>query len=125
VSKVRSLVVAVAVVWLFVQVSVAAATTVLLITTGNAASALMCTCARGDDHGMCSVHQKPADSARCRMQSAQGELGAALLSMLGPLALPIAVVGIVPAISAPLSEGYDVRLPLDSTAPPDAPPPRG
>jgi hypothetical protein len=58
------------------------------------------------------------------MQSTQDDIGIALLSMLGPLTLPAATVGIVPAISAPLAKGYDDRLPLDSTAPPDAPPPR-
>jgi hypothetical protein len=45
--------------------------------------------------------------------------------MLGPLTLPaVTTVGIVPAMSAPLAKGYDDRLPLDWTAPPDAPPPR-
>ena len=58
------------------------------------------------------------------MQSTQNDLGVALLSMLGPLTLPVATVDIVPAISAPLPKGYDDRLPLDWTAPPDAPPPR-
>ena len=122
-SKVRFLVVPVAVAWLFVHVSVVAATTVLLITTGNAASDLVCTCGHGEDHGMCPMHHEPADSARCRMQSTQNDLGVALLSM-GPLTLPAATVGIMPAISAPLAKGYDDRLTLDWTAPPDAPPPR-
>lgn len=122
--KVRLLVVPVAIAWLFVHVSVAAATTVLLIATGNAASDLVCTCAHGEDHGMCPMHRKPADSARCRMQGAQNDLGAALLSMLGPLTLPASAAGIVPAIAAPLAKGCDDSLPLDWTAPPDAPPPR-
>jgi hypothetical protein len=73
---------------------------------------------------MCPMHHKPVDSARCRMQSTQNDLGVALLSMLGPLTLPAVTVGIVPAISAPLAKGYDDTLPLDWTAPPDAPPPR-
>ena len=123
-SKVRFVVVPVAVAWLFVHVSVVAAATVLLITTGNAAADLVCTCAHGEDHGMCPMHHEPADSARCRMQSTQNDLGVALLSMLGPLTLPAVTAGIVPAISAPLAKGYDDRLPLDWTAPPDAPPPR-
>jgi hypothetical protein len=58
------------------------------------------------------------------MQSTQHDLGVALLSMLGPLTLPVATVGIAPAVAASLSKGYDARLPLDWTAPPDAPPPR-
>jgi hypothetical protein len=124
VSKVRLLVVPVAVAWLFVHGSVVAATTVLLVTTGNAASDLVCTCGHGEDHGMCPMHHKPADSARCRIQSTQNDLGVALLSTLGPLTLPAVTVGIVPAMSAPLAKGYDDTLPLDRTAPPDAPPPR-
>ena len=123
-SKVRLLVVPVAVAWLFVHSSVVAATTVLLITTGNAASDVVCTCGHGEDHGMCPMHHRPSDAARCRMQNTQSDLGAALLSMLGPLTLPAAPVGIMPAISAPIAKGYDDRLPLDWTAPPDAPPPR-
>jgi hypothetical protein len=59
------------------------------------------------------------------MQSTQNEMGIALLSMLGPLTLPTVTDGIVPAISALLAKGYDDNLPLDWTAPPDAPPPRG
>ena len=38
------------------------------------------------------MHHKPADAARCRMQSTQTDLGVALLSMLGPLTLPVATV---------------------------------
>jgi hypothetical protein len=58
------------------------------------------------------------------MQSTQNDIGIALLSMLGSLTLPAVTVGIVPAIPAPLAKGYDDRLPLDWTAPPNAPPPR-
>jgi hypothetical protein len=58
------------------------------------------------------------------MQSTQRELGAALLSMLAPLTLPVATFDIVPVISPSRLNGYDTRLPLDWTAPPDAPPPR-
>jgi hypothetical protein len=58
------------------------------------------------------------------LQSTQNDLGLALHSMLGPLALPVATVDIVAVISAPLPKGYDVTLPLDWTVPPDAPPPR-
>jgi hypothetical protein len=48
----------------------------------------------------------------------------ALISMLGPLTLPVTSVEIVAPISIPLPKGYDGTLPLDWTAPPDAPPPR-
>lgn len=123
-SKVRLFLVPVAVAWLFLHVSVVAATTVLLITTGNAASDLVCTCGHDGDHGMCPMHHKPADSARCRMQSTQTDMGGALLSMLGPLTLPIATVEIAPMVPTSVAKGYDAQLPLDWTAPPDAPPPR-
>jgi hypothetical protein len=70
------------------------------------------------------MHRKPADSARCRRQSTQTDLGMALLSIFGPLTLPVATVEVVAVILTPISKGYDVTLPLDWTAPPDAPPPR-
>ena len=114
-----------AVAWLLVHVSVVASTTVLLLASDGAASDLICTCAHGADHGLCPMHHQPSDSARCRMQRTQTDLGAALLSMLGPLTAPSSTVDIVQVISAPLPKGYGVRLPLDWTAPPDAPPPRG
>ena len=44
--------------------------------------------------------------------------------MLGPLTLPIATVDIVADGLRTVSQGYDAQLPLDWTAPPDAPPPR-
>ncbi len=113
----------VALAWLFLHVSVAVGTTVLLATSGTAAD-IICTCAHGADHGSCPMHGKPADEARCRLQSTQNDLGVALLSMLGPLTLPVATLDIVAVISTPLPKGYDDTLPLDWTAPPEAPPPR-
>jgi hypothetical protein len=70
------------------------------------------------------MHRKPADSARCRLQSTQNDRGLALLSMLGPLTLPVATFDIVAVISAPLPKGFDAMRPLDWNVPPDAPPPR-
>ena len=90
VSKVRSLLVPVALAWLFVHVSVVAGTTALLLTSGASEADIICTCAHGADHGSCPMHGKPADAARCRLQSTQNDLGLALLSMLGPLTLPVA-----------------------------------
>jgi hypothetical protein len=124
VSKIRRFLVPVAIAWLVAHVSIVAGTTVLLVTTGSAASDIVCTCAHGADHGMCPMHHKPVDAARCRMQSTQNDLGTAQLTMLSPLTLPVATVDIVAVISAPLPKGYDASLPLDWTAPPDAPPPR-
>ena len=123
-SKVRRLLVPVAVAWLLVHVSVVAGTTALLLTSGASAADIICTCAHGADHGSCPMHGKPADEARCRLQSTQNDLGVALRSMLGPLTLPVATLDIVAVISTPLPKGYDDTLPLDWTAPPEAPPPR-
>jgi hypothetical protein len=58
------------------------------------------------------------------LQGAQNDLNLALLSMLVLLTPPVATVDVVAVISAPLPKGYDATLPLDWTAPPDAPPPR-
>jgi hypothetical protein len=124
VSKIRRLLVSIAVAWLFVHVSVVTGTTALLLAGGASAADIICTCAHGADHGSCPMHRTRADSARCRLQSTQNDLGLALLSMLCPLTLPVAAVDNVAVISAPLPKGYDASLPLDWTAPPDAPPPR-
>ena len=122
--KIRSLLVPVALAWLFVHVSVMAGTTALLVTRGASEADIICTCAHGADHGSCPMHGKPADAAQCRLQSTQNDLAMALLSMLGPLTLPVATVEIVAVVSTSLPKGYDAAPPLDWTAPPDAPPPR-
>jgi hypothetical protein len=123
VSKVRRLIVQVACAWLFLHVSVVAGTTVLLVATGSAASDLVCTCAHGADHTSCRMHHKPADSARCRLQSTQNDLGFALLSMLGP-PLPVAAATVV--ADATLSRPLEYQPPVlsDGTFSPDPPPPR-
>ncbi|HEY7444923.1 MAG TPA: hypothetical protein VH701_21000, partial [Vicinamibacterales bacterium] len=84
-AKIRRLLVPVAVAWLFVHVSVVAGTAVLLSMSNASAGDIICTCAHGADHGSCPMHRKPADSARCRLQSTQNDLGLSLISMLGPL----------------------------------------
>ena len=123
-AKFRRLLVPVAVAWLLLHVSVVAGTAVLLATSG-AETDIICTCAHGGDHRSCPMHHKPADSARCRMQGTQSDLATALLSMFGPVTLPVATVEVVALISAPIPKGYAATPPLDWTAPPDAPPPRG
>ena len=121
---VRRILVAVAIASLFVHVSVVGGTTALLLATGASQADIICTCAHGGDHGSCPMHGKPADSARCHLQSTQNDLGMALLSILGPLTLSVATPSTVSLISAPLPKGYDITPPLDWTAPPIAPPPR-
>ena len=123
-SKVRRLIVPVACAWLFLHVLVVAGTTVLLVATESGASDLVCTCGHGADHTSCPMHHQPADSARCRLQSTQSDLGFAPLSMLGPLTLPVtAATGVADATP---SRPIDYQLPLlsDGTVPPDPPPPR-
>jgi hypothetical protein len=71
------------------------------------------------------MHRSRSDSARCRLQSTNDDLGMALASMLGPLTLPAPSIEAIPTISAPISNGYDSPFPLDWNVPPDAPPPRG
>jgi hypothetical protein len=69
------------------------------------------------------MHHKPADSARCRLQSTQNDLGFALLSMLGP---PLPVTGAFVIADATLLRPLEYRSPLlsDGTFSPDPPPPR-
>ncbi len=121
----RRFLVPAAVAWLFLHVSVVTGTTALLLTTGTAAADIVCTCAHGADHGSCPMHKTSQGSARCRMQSTQNDLGHALFSMLGPLALPPGAATALTVVSAPVPKGYNSTLPSDWAVPPDAPPPRG
>ena len=121
---IRRLLVPVAAAWLFLHVSVAAGTSVLLIKGGASDADIICTCAHGADHGSCPMHGNPADSTKCRLRSTHSDLGLALLSVLGPLTLPVATADAVAVISARLPKGYDATSLLDWNAPPDAPPPR-
>ena len=113
-SKVRRRIVQVACAWLFLHVSVVAGTTVLLVATGSAAPDVVCTCAHGADHTSCRMHHKPADSARCRLQSTQNDLGFALLSMLGP---PLPVSAAIVVADATLSRPLDTSPQCFRTAP--------
>ncbi len=70
------------------------------------------------------MHHKPADSARCRMQSTQSDLGFALMSMLGPLTLPVMTATAVADVSPSRAIEYQTPLFSNRTAPPDPPPPR-
>lgn len=122
-TKVRRLIGPVALACVFLHVSVIVGTSVLLLTTGSAASDIICTCAHGGDHTSCPMHHKPADSARCRMQNTQSDLGLALLSMLGPLTLPVAATVVVDR-SSPRAIEYRSPFLSDRSAPPEPPPPR-
>ena len=70
------------------------------------------------------MHHKPADAARCRMQSTQSDLGFALLSMLGPLILPVTAASV--AVDAASSYRIEYQPPLitHGSLPPEPPPPR-
>ena len=121
---VRRLIIPIACAWLLLHVSLVAVTTVVLITSGSAASDLVCTCAHGADHTSCPMHHKPVDSARCRLQSTQSDLGFALLSMLGPVTLPVAPATVAADATPSRSIEYQAPLLSDSTLSPDPPPPR-
>jgi hypothetical protein len=70
------------------------------------------------------MHGIPKDSARCRLQSTQDDLGIAVMSVLGPLMLP--ATSNVTTVDAPSPGriGYAAPLPSDWTVPPEPPPPR-
>ena len=124
-SKIRRILGPVAVTWLLLHVSVASGLTTVLLAAGASESDLVCTCGHGADHGLCPMHHKPAGDARCRMQGTQSELGTVLISLLGPITPPFSAGDIVTVDSRALPKGYDTAWPVDWTAPPDAPPPRG
>jgi hypothetical protein len=123
-SMIRSALVRVAIVVLLVHASAVAATTVLLSAGGNAAADLVCTCEHGTDHTQCPMHHDAADSARCHMQSTSHELGTVLLSVFGPLTLPLAAESVaVDGASSPLVGSPSPFLPERATSP-SSPPPR-
>jgi len=124
VSRIRRLLVPVAVACLFLHVSIVAGTAVLLVASGNSETDIICTCAHGADHGSCPMHRKPANSAGCRLQSTQNDLGLALMSMLGPLTLPVVTATVVADLSPSRAIQYEPPLPSDRNLPPDPPPPR-
>jgi hypothetical protein len=121
VLKVRRLIAPIACAWLLMHVFAIAGTTVLLVATG--ASDLVCTCAHDGDHGACPMHHKPADAERCRMQGTQSEVGA-LLTMLGPLTLPLTAATVV--VDTTTSSPIEHQSPFLSNGalPFDPPPPR-
>jgi hypothetical protein len=120
---IRRLIIPVACTGLLLHVSVVAGTTVLVAATGRAGADLVCTCTHGADHA-CPMHHNPADSARCRLQSTQSDLGLALLSALGPLTLPVAAASVVADATPSRPVEYEPPLLSDATLPPDPPPPR-
>jgi hypothetical protein len=124
VSKVRHFLVPITVAWLFLHVSVVIGTTVLVIGTGNSPADIVCTCAHESGHETCPMHHQPAGSERCRLQSAQNELGLALLSVLGSLMLPPAATEVsVDALASSDVANYS-PAPSGRTILPEAPPPR-
>jgi hypothetical protein len=124
VLKFRGLLVPLTAIWLSLHLMVGTGMTIMVLLSGSATSDIVCTCAHGADHGSCPMHRAPSDSTRCRLQSTSDDLGLAVRSMLGPLALPATPVREVAEASAPVPKGYDSTLPLDWTVPPEPPPPR-
>ena len=124
VLKFRGLLAPLTAIWLSLHILGVTGATIMVLVSGITSSDIVCTCAHGADHGSCPMHRTPADSTRCRLQSAEDDLGLALTSMPGPLTLPAASVRAVAEASAFLPKGYDSTLPSDWTVPPEPPPPR-
>jgi hypothetical protein len=124
VSRFRSLVIPLTVAWLSVHVLVLGGTFVVVSSTGDGHD-IVCTCAHGADHGSCPMHRTSTDLIRCRLQNTQDGLGGALMSLLGPVALPATFHAA--AVDAPASRpmGEASPLPFDRIVPPEPPPPRG
>jgi len=124
VPKFRRLLVPLTATWVSLHVLVVTGTTIAVLAASISTSDIVCTCAQGAEHGSCPMHGTPADSTRCRLQSAQDGLGVALMSVLGPMTLPVTSTHVIAETSASRPNGYDAALPLDWTVPPDSPPPR-
>ena len=122
--KFRRLLVPLTLTWVSLHVLVVTGTTIAVLAAGLSAPDIVCTCAQDGDHGSCPMHGTPADSTRCRLQSTQHDLGVALVSVLGPMTLPVTSTYAMAETSAFLPNGYGAALPLDWTVPPESPPPR-
>ena len=120
----RRLLVPLTATWVSLHVLVVTGTTITVLAAGLSMSDIVCTCAEGADHGSCPMHGTRADSTRCRLQSTQDDLGVALMSVLGPMTLPVASTHATADTSPSLLKGYDATLPLEWTVPPESPPPR-
>jgi hypothetical protein len=123
VSKFRSLLLPLTAGWLSVHLLAMTGTAIIAFASGSH-SDIVCTCAHGADHGSCPMHRTPTDAAECRLQGTQDDLATALMSVLGPLALP-ATAG-VPIVDTPSPGlvGWALALPSDWIVPPEPPPPR-
>lgn len=122
--KFRRLLVPLTATWVSLHVLAVTGTTIAVLAAAISTWDIVCTCAQGADHGSCPMHGTPADWTRCRLQSTQDDLGVALLSVLGPMTLPVTSTHAIAETSASLPNGYDAALPLDWTVPPESPPPR-
>jgi len=109
--------------WLCVHVAMTGTT--LAAFAAEASLEVVCTCAHGADHGSCPMHRTRPDPARCQLTGTDDDLAGALMSVVGPPALPAASGGV--SFEAPQAgpAGYLSPRPVDWISPPDTPPPRG
>lgn len=114
----------VAIAWLCVHVSVVIAGTATVIKAGNARTDTSCQCPRTADHQFCPMHGKPADHARCHLRGSAQDLSTALLSMLGPLALPAESSHTIVDVFSLGPRDNSSLVPSDWSLPPESPPPR-
>jgi hypothetical protein len=111
-------------VWLSVHLLVLTGTATVAFASATTHSDLTCTCAHGDDHGLCPMHGTPRDAARCRLQGTQDNLANALISLIGPQVLPATSNSAIVDAGSPGPIVDAAPLPLDWIVPPDPPPPR-
>jgi len=110
--------------WLCCQLSLlTAAPLSLLASTPHAADAISCTCVHGAD-GQCPMHHpaNPKPDHQCR--SAANPDAAAILSLLGPIAVLADARTFTAQLPVTASPAHQVTRIFSFTSAPDGPPPR-
>ena len=110
--------------WLCCQLSLLTAVPLSLVAgLSHAADPISCTCVHGAS-GQCPMHHPANPAPSCRCRSTADPDAAAIVSLLGP----IAVLADTPAHVTPLSiaqlPNHPITRFISVFAPPDGPPPR-
>ena len=123
-SGFRPLLVPLTAAWLSLHFLVMTGPAIVALISPSSAADTVCTCAHGADHGTCPMHRTRTDANRCGLRGTQDDLATALVSVVGPLALPTTVSVAFLDTDVPDSTGYSSALPSDWIVPPEPPPPR-
>ena len=110
--------------WLCCQLSVLTAAPLSLFAgLPQAADSIACTCAHGAS-GQCPMHHQTAPKPDCRCSNATDPGSAAIVSLLGPIAILAEARTFATRLPITLSPAHQVSRFNSFTNAPDGPPPR-